>query len=588
MKLSKKEKPIVTEEELALRARQDRLAMWCYMALSVVLELAYYVEVLKGNRTNGYFLLFSFFVIAPLLIYVILYFRNPSSVLLRHIYGYGYLIMYAFAMLTGSTNLVFVYIIPYSTIIMLFTDVTMTIRGVLGVFLINGITLYLRNKQTPFSAADITDAEIQIAVLALTATFLALVTNFMNKENQRKLAQIEQQRKLAEDAKKSKSDFLSNMSHEIRTPLNAIIGMNEMILRESEDADILSYAALSQSSSHALLSLINDILDLSKIEAGKIEIVPTQYEISSLFVDCYHMVADKAKEKSLKLTFQADPTLPRTLYGDVIRIRQVFINILTNAVKYTSVGGVSVSLMGERREKDYRLVFKVKDTGVGMQQEDLDKLFEKFERFDLKRNRSVEGTGLGMSITKQLLDLMGGEIFVESEYGAGSCFVVFLPQEIVNPMPIGLLDVNNYQEQQRQHKQTNSFFAPLARILVVDDVESNLEVVRDLLGGTKIQVDTCISGKKALALANMQEYDLIFLDHMMPDLDGVETLQRLMENPVFAAKKIPVIMLTANALSGEKERYLAQGFTDYLAKPVSVHLLEEMLLKYLPAEKVQR
>ncbi len=386
-------------------------------------------------------------------------------------------------------------------------------------------------------------------------------------------------------ANQAKSDFLSNMSHEIRTPINAVIGMNEMILREAENPQILEYASLVERSSSTLLAIINDILDISKIESGKIELVGVDYELPSLLNDCYNMIAEKAEKKSLDFRVHCDEKIPYMLHGDIIRIRQIVINLLTNAVKYTEKGSVDFFVTGELSEQQVVLRFEVKDTGMGIAPEDMDRLFGKFERLDMKKNRTTEGTGLGLHITKMLTELMGGTVEVESEYGKGSIFVVTIPQKCIDATPVGKLDMGSLRKKQAEHKYQSRFVAPDARILVVDDVEMNLKVFVNLLKQLNMQIDTATSGEKGIELACQNKYDIIFMDHMMPGMNGIETLEKLKETEQNKNADTPIIMLTANALSGMKEMYLEKGFHDYLSKPVDGNKLERRVKKYLPPEK---
>lgn len=390
-------------------------------------------------------------------------------------------------------------------------------------------------------------------------------------------------------ANEAKSSFLSNMSHEIRTPINAILGMNEMVLRESDDPKVLSYSENIKSAGSSLLGIVNDILDISKIEAGRINLIPVDYDLSDLIYDLVNIIDTRAETKGLDFRVDLDPSLPKLLNGDEVRIRQIIINILTNAVKYTEKGFVifKISCEEKRRDPD-RVLIKVAviDSGIGIKKEDMDKLFIKFERFDEKRNRNIEGTGLGMTITKNLLEMMGSELKVESEYGKGSTFYFLLEQEVISWDDIG--DYNRlYSEHQRKHSKYKEILkAPDARILVVDDYPMNLEVFRGLVKETLIQVDTAENGSKGLKYVAEKKYDMIFLDHMMPGKDGIETLKELRAHKDNPNADVPVICLTANALYGAREEYIAAGFDNYMTKPVDPEMLEVMLIKYLPKDKV--
>ena len=399
---------------------------------------------------------------------------------------------------------------------------------------------------------------------------------------------LEEAKKKADSANQSKSDFLANMSHEIRTPLNAVIGMNEMILRESENPTVISYARNVESAGNNLLSIINDILDFSKIEAGKLEIVDGPYKFSSVLNDVVNMISIKASSKELDFEANVDELLPDGLIGDEVRIRQVLVNILNNAVKYTNNGFVRFSVTGERTAGSVCLVFKVTDSGIGIREEDIPKLFGKFERVDLGQNKTVEGTGLGLAITRSLLEMMHGTIEVESIYGKGSTFIITLPQKIASDEPIGdyhkKFEMN--AKESRIYKET--FIAPDAHILVVDDMPMNLTVITRLLKKTKINIDTAKSGKEALELTMSTTYDLIFMDQLMPQMDGSKALHHIRNQLHGMNTQTPVICLTADAVSGAKEKYLTEGFTDYLSKPVKGYALEALLSEHLPQDKVFR
>lgn len=421
------------------------------------------------------------------------------------------------------------------------------------------------------------------------------VMNVINDVTDREelLVSLEKQTALAEEnrlaavqANQAKGDFLANMSHEIRTPMNAIIGMNEMVMREEISPRAAQYSKDIYNAGQTLLAIINDILDFSKIESGKMEIVPVAYELSSLLNDVINMVIQKVNDKGLELVTEISPDIPHQLYGDEIRIRQVVLNLINNAVKYTEKGSVTLKVNFQKRQDEKMdLQISVTDTGIGIRGEDLDKLFNSFQRVDMSANRKIEGTGLGLSITKQLVEQMEGYIQVESAYGQGSTFSVSIPQKIMENAPIG--DFTNASANlQNDRKEEISFTAPDARILIVDDNKVNLTVAKGLIKDTEIQVDAVLSGEEALEKVKSNKYHIILLDHMMPVMDGMETLMRMREQDENVSRDATMIALTANAISGSRERYIAAGFADYLSKPIDALRYKEMIRKYLPVEIV--
>lgn len=450
---------------------------------------------------------------------------------------------------------------------------------------------------------------VMLFVVSLIIVFFALsiilVVNLENKSAESE--ELKEAKTVAERSNAAKSDFLANMSHEIRTPLNAVLGMNEMILIESmkgrdelpdDDekvksifSDICNYSGNIDSAGNSLLSIINDILDLSKIEAGKMEIVNADYKLSSIINDVSNMIAFKAKAKDLQFKVDVEPIIPDDLNGDEVRIRQVITNLLNNAVKYTKDGTISLNIRGKRyddedREGDIDLVITVKDTGIGIRQEDIDRLFTKFERMDLESNSTIEGTGLGLTITRSLLEMMGGSIEVESKYGTGSEFTVVIPQKIVADDPIG--DFREKFEKTINEKNTRkeTLYAPHAHILIVDDTRMNLMVAKGLLRNTGINIDTADSGREAIELASEKSYDIILMDQRMPEMDGITAMRKIKERKYDYNAHTPFICLTADAVSGARERYIAEGFDDYLTKPIDSTALEEMIKKYLPKDKL--
>lgn len=406
-----------------------------------------------------------------------------------------------------------------------------------------------------------------------------------DSEHYRYLEELKNQKQIADEANKAKSRFLANMSHEIRTPINAILGMDEMVLRESKEKEIREYAEDIQASGKTLLALINDILDFSKVEEGKMEIVSVSYEPGMMVDDLVNMIKDRAANKGLAFSVDFDNNIPRLLKGDEIRIKQCVLNLLTNAVKYTEEGSVTLSIgFHEISSKQIMVDFAISDTGPGIKPEDMDNLFSPFARIDEEKNRSIEGTGLGISITKKLLDLMGSELHVSSEVGKGSTFSFGIEQDVLNHESVGEFAQKGGAQKGNRHSYTELFHAPDASILVVDDIKMNLTVISKLLKRTELTVDTAKSGPEALEMAKEKSYDIVFIDHLMPDMDGIETLKYMKEEK--GGDKPVYIALTANAIAGAREMYLDAGFDDYISKPVQGERLEKLIMSYLPAEKL--
>ena len=385
----------------------------------------------------------------------------------------------------------------------------------------------------------------------------------------------------ADSANKAKSDFLADMSHEIRTPINAILGMNEMILHEAEDEEILDYAESIKSSGTTLLSIINTILDFSKIEDGRMNLVPVEFETAGFINSLVNSISERARTKNLDFRVEVDETIPSILYGDDVRISQVIMNLLTNAVKYTEKGWVLLKItnLGEQRDGIWHLLISVKDTGIGIRKEDIDKLSVSFERLDEKRNRHIEGTGLGISIVTKLLDMMGSSLQIKSEYGEGSEFYFDLPIEVIDLTPIGNYSAI-HKNLAKNSESRISIRAPKARVLLTDDNEMNRKVAANLLRLFGVEPVLCGSGRETIEFMKKDFYDILFLDHMMPEMDGIETLRLLKERGL--TRNTKVIALTANAVVGAKEQYMKEGFDDYLPKPVNLSDLERILKKYLP------
>ena len=421
------------------------------------------------------------------------------------------------------------------------------------------------------------------AVYMLTKRQSAEHELIVRKLQDEKTQALEKALHMEEEANKMKSAFLANMSHEIRTPINAIIGMGTMITRESKEQSTKRYARDIRNASKTLLALINDILDFSKIESGNLELVMGEYDLGVLVNDLVNMIQPKADDKKLDFIVNVDENIPKMLYGDDVRIEQIIINILNNAVKYTHQGSVTFNMGYEKVSEDQiELKVSITDTGIGIKEEDIEKLFSPYQRFDEQRNKKVEGTGLGMSITKSLLEKMNSVLNVTSVYGKGSTFAFTILQSVCGEGVIGNFKENN--DFGDRESEIEKFHAKEAIILVVDDVEMNLIVAKNLLKRIQVQIDTASSGTEAIEMAKNRKYDIIFMDAMMPGLSGEESMQRIRQECKINWET-PIIVLTANAIKGAREEYIEAGFDDYLSKPVDAKLLEEMVGRYIPNEK---
>ena len=422
--------------------------------------------------------------------------------------------------------------------------------------------------------------------IILVGLILSLMVGFeiltLKREKERS---DEQSRKIA-DLNKAQNRFFSSMSHEIRTPINTIIGLDEMILREDISEEVADDARNIQSASKILLSLINDILDMSKMESGKMELVPVIYDVGNMLSDIVTMISVTAEKKGLEFMIDVDPTLPSQLLSDEVRIKQILINLLNNAVKYTQSGSVSLSVHSRRTDNNRALVtYSVEDTGMGIRKESIPHLFDAFKRVDERRNRYIEGTGLGLSIVKQLCDLLGGEISVNSIYTKGSTFVFTLEQETVGDQQIGTFSPERFRRGGKAAKGQR-FEAPEARVLIVDDNRTNILVAEKLLRRTKVITETAESGEECLRMTLQKHYDAIFMDHMMPGMDGIECLHAVRSQSGGLCRETPMVVLTANAGSEEQALYRREGFDAYMLKPIDTAVLEETLLNILPAELV--
>ncbi len=407
--------------------------------------------------------------------------------------------------------------------------------------------------------------------------------NEQRREYEAKILALE--KAAADSANKAKSDFLADMSHEIRTPINAVLGMNEMILRQSDDEQILEYSSNIKSAGNTLLSLINNILDFSKIEDGKMSLVPVEFDTAELIDALVNSVSERARAKGLELNIDVDRSVPSRLYGDDVRIGQVITNLLTNAVKYTENGSVTLRIRNNGTDgENVKLRFDVIDTGIGIKEEDLGKLFESFKRIEETRNRHIEGTGLGISIVCKLLEMMDSKLDVESRYAIGSTFGFDLKLRVVDAAPIG--EAGSKTKTSAAKDKAEHLYAPSARVLVTDDNDMNLKVATNFLKIFGITPVTCSSGSATIELMRKEKFDIVFLDHMMPEMDGIETLRKLKDEGL--TEGTVMIALTANAVVGAEEQYLSAGFDGYLSKPITIEDIEKALAQYLPADIIGR
>ena len=544
------------------------LASLTYVSIMLIsVPFVLYINEIQKERYNKFFLVSLVYAMAVFLIGVVLQVLNVKDFLqmlpLAHV-GIG--IASLCIVLTVLNDVRIGKIKEY-------TAIGIGILGLVAASFVE-ILLYYMNVTTTIGVALVMGL-IFLLIMAIIKTGQDLMENERKKQE-------------AIMARNAQTKFLANMSHEIRTPINTVIGMNEMILRESKNDEILQYATNIKSASNMLLGLISDILDFSKIESGNIEIVNNEYDVFDLICDEKLILNTRASDKGIAVHTEIESTLPSKLYGDELHIKQVVTNLISNAVKYTEKGSVTFKVSHKKLDEAYvDLYFSVIDTGIGIKQEDMQQLFDSFKRLEIEKNRTIQGTGLGLSIAKQLTELMDGELLVESEYGKGSSFTMKIKQRVADSNPIKLSGEDIKKVRKNYKSDKKHFIAKEAKVLVVDDNKMNITVITTLLKRTSIQTDTALSGKECIEKTKNNQYDLILLDHMMPELDGIDTLKLIRNDDKNPNKNGKIIVLTANAVLGCKEQYLSEGFDDYFSKPIQVDKLDELLLKYLPKEYIE-
>lgn len=569
---------------------QERIFLLLTTISEIAVFLVFLGDIFTGENLTEIAVLAIFLIVVPIFTKFSIRKRKVNLGALLNAFTIIFVVLpvtfYFGGGLTGASNIWFIFSYLY---------IGLTLAGRLRVVmlvLLNALVI-IEYVTTYFHPAFIVEHNrfmwfVDSGLSVLLVGFLVYITiRFQNKIFLEENRRAKEQAKKIEKLNQAQNRFFSSMSHEIRTPINTIIGLNEMILREDVSDEVAEDAKNIQSASKILLSLVNDILDMSKIESGKMDIVLAPYDVGTMISEIVNMIWVKANEKGLQFTVDVDPSMPSQLFSDEVRIKQILINLLNNAIKYTQKGTVSLSIHSRRtgQGKTY-VTYSVEDTGIGIRKESIPYLFDAFQRMDEEKNRYIEGTGLGLSIVKQLVELLGGEISVNSVYTKGSTFIVTIEQEIVDEGVIGKYDPEKFHTSDVRKHYHQSFEAPGARVLVVDDNTANLLVATKLLRETKVQIDTAESGEKCLNLTAQVHYHAILMDHMMPGMDGIECLHAIKEQTGGLCRDTPVVALTANAGSENQALYRREGFDGYLLKPVDAAVLEETLLELLPNDLV--
>ncbi len=571
---------------------QDRMFMMLTWMIEIAVAIAFIADVILGENKVEVITLGINVIVAPVICFILI--RANKMKLCRIIVALAavFVVLPITFFFGGGIRggAVIWFSITYFYIGMIlsgkFRIVMLSILSALAIFEYYMSYYYPETIKPHSSGITVLDSLVSVILIGMVTYIMVWFQSKLFEGENRKA--IEEARKV-EEMSRAQNQFFSNMSHEIRTPINTIIGLNEMILREDISDEVAEDAANIQAAGKILLHLINDILDMSKIQSGQMELTKAVYNPGDMLSEIVAMLWIRAKDKGLDFHVNVAPDIPAELYGDEVRIKQILINVINNAIKYTKEGSVTLSVQcGEVNGDEMTVVYSVADTGIGIKKESIPHLFSAFKRVDEDNTRYIEGTGLGLSIVKQLVDLMDGKITVNSVYTKGSTFIIEIPQKVMNTRAIGELDMERRHVLNKREQYKQKFEAPDARLLVVDDNESNILVATKLLRATKIKIDTAMSGEEALKLTLNNDYHVIFMDHLMPEMDGIECHRRIREQKGGMCKDSKVVALTANAGEDNKQLYKKEGFDGYIEKPVSGGILERELYRLLPSELVHR